>query len=47
MTRLAELGVTGMFTDVPDRLLELRPADEPRGRGALRAAAARNRACRE
>jgi glycerophosphoryl diester phosphodiesterase len=46
MRRLAELGVTGMFTDVPDRLLSLRPAEEARGRDAVRAAADRQRACR-
>ena len=46
MTRLTELGVTGMFTDTPDVLLAQRPADEPRGRDALRAAAARFRDCR-
>lgn len=45
MTRLAELGVTGMFTDVPDQLLALRPAAEPRGREATRAAAQRHRDC--
>jgi glycerophosphoryl diester phosphodiesterase len=47
MTRLADLGVSGMFTDVPDRLLATRPAGELRGRPALRQAATRNRACRE
>jgi glycerophosphoryl diester phosphodiesterase len=47
MAQLAELGVTGMFTDVPDRLLAQRPATEPRGRDALRQAAARHRACRQ
>lgn len=47
MERLAALGVGGMFTDVPDVLLGLRPAGEARGREALRAVAARNRACRE
>lgn len=46
MQRLAELGVTGMFTDVPDVLLAQRPAEEPRQREALRAAAARWRECR-
>ena len=46
MERLTALGVTGMFTDVPDRLLALRPRDEPRGRAATAAAAARNRDCR-
>jgi glycerophosphoryl diester phosphodiesterase len=47
MRRLAELGVSGMFTDVPDRLLALRPPDEPRGRAALRATADRQRRCVE
>ena len=47
MSRLTELGVTGMFTDVPDVLLGQRPADEPRGSTALRAAAERNRQCRQ
>jgi glycerophosphoryl diester phosphodiesterase len=47
MTELAELGVTGMFTDVPDVLLAQRPPEEPRGRDALRRAADRNRECRE
>jgi glycerophosphoryl diester phosphodiesterase len=47
MTHLADLGVTGMFTDLPDRLLSLRPPEEPRGRAALLHAAERNRACRE
>jgi glycerophosphoryl diester phosphodiesterase len=46
MQRLTALGVTGMFTDVPDRLLALRPPAEPRGRAATAAAAARSRACR-
>lgn len=46
MQRMTDLGVTGMFTDVPDVLLGLRPPDEPRGRAALRAAAERNAACR-
>jgi len=46
MQRLTELGVSGMFTDVPDVLLAQRPADEPRGTAALRAAADRNRVCR-
>jgi hypothetical protein len=47
MTELSEAGVTGMFTDVPDVLLALRPPDEPRGREALHAAAERSRTCRE
>jgi glycerophosphoryl diester phosphodiesterase len=46
MRRLTALGVTGMFTDVPDRLLALRRGEEPRGRAATAAAAARNRSCR-
>jgi glycerophosphoryl diester phosphodiesterase len=46
MQRLAAAGVGGIFTDIPDRLLALRPADEPRGRAATAAAAAANRACR-
>jgi glycerophosphoryl diester phosphodiesterase len=46
MQQLTDMGVSGMFTDVPDVLLAQRPADEPRGRAALRAAAERNRACR-
>lgn len=46
MATMADLGVTGMFTDVPDVLLAQRPADEPRGRAALRATADRNRRCR-
>jgi glycerophosphoryl diester phosphodiesterase len=46
MERLARLGVTGMFTDVPDRLLSLRPAAEPRGFAATARAAERNRRCR-
>jgi glycerophosphoryl diester phosphodiesterase len=45
MQRLTDVGVTGMFTDVPDVLLAQRPADEPRGRHALRAAAQRRREC--
>ena len=46
MQTMADLGVTGMFTDLPDLLLAQRPADEPRGREAIAAAAARNRECR-
>lgn len=46
MERMSELGVTGMFTDVPDRLLALRPVDEPRGNAATAAAAAQYRLCR-
>ncbi|HUF49748.1 MAG TPA: glycerophosphodiester phosphodiesterase [Longimicrobiales bacterium] len=47
MQHLTELGVSGMFTDFPDRLLALRPAAEPRGRDALRSAAAAWRECRD
>jgi glycerophosphoryl diester phosphodiesterase len=47
MERLDELGVTGMFTDFPDRLLSLRPAEEARGRAALQAAARAQRECRD
>ena len=46
MLRMSELGVSGMFTDVPDVLLAQRPAGEPRGRAALRVAAERSRSCR-
>ncbi|HEX6309340.1 MAG TPA: glycerophosphodiester phosphodiesterase [Longimicrobiales bacterium] len=46
MAGLADIGVTGMFTDVPDVLLAQRPDDEPRGRAALREAAGRYRRCR-
>ena len=46
MQQMTAVGVSGMFTDVPDRLLSLRPPGEDRGRAALRAAAARQRACR-
>jgi glycerophosphoryl diester phosphodiesterase len=46
MGQLSDLGVTGMFTDVPDVLLSQRPADEVRGRQAVRLAAERNRGCR-
>ncbi|CAN5758235.1 glycerophosphodiester phosphodiesterase [soil metagenome] len=47
MTRMIEAGVHGMFTDVPDTLLALRPASEPRGRAATAAAALRYRDCRD
>jgi len=47
MEELARKGVTGMFTDVPDLLLAMRPPDEPRGPALLRAAAERNRQCRQ
>jgi glycerophosphoryl diester phosphodiesterase len=47
MQAMAEVGVTGMFTDVPDVLLARRPASEPRGREAARAAAQRSRECRQ
>lgn len=46
MVALSAVGVTGMFTDVPDILLAQRPRGEPRGREALRAAARRSRECR-
>jgi glycerophosphoryl diester phosphodiesterase len=46
MQAMTRHGVTGMFTDVPDVLLAQRPPDEPRGRAALRDAAARQRDCR-
>ena len=46
MRRMSDIGVTGMFTDVPDVLLGLRPAGEPRGRSALQAGARRNAECR-
>lgn len=46
MQRLTDMGVTGMFTDVPDELLRLRPESEPRGREAIALAAAANRECR-
>ncbi|MGH7465824.1 MAG: glycerophosphodiester phosphodiesterase family protein, partial [Longimicrobiales bacterium] len=47
MQRMTQTGVTGMFTDVPDVLLQQRPDDEPRGRAALHEAAGRSRACRD
>lgn len=46
MLAMARIGVTGMFTDVPDVLLAQRPPDEPRGRAALRSAAQHSRECR-
>jgi glycerophosphoryl diester phosphodiesterase len=46
MHTMTDAGVTGMFTDRPDILLALQSEGEPRGRDALRAAAARNRECR-
>lgn len=46
MSAMSQLGVTGMFTDAPDVLLELRPPNEPRGRSALHLAAQHNRECR-
>lgn len=46
MSGMTRMGVTGMFSDVPDILLAQRPHDEPRGRTAVRAAARRNRECR-
>jgi glycerophosphoryl diester phosphodiesterase len=47
MDRLDTIGVDGMFTNLPDRLLAKRPVGEPRGRDRLRAAAAASRRCRE
>jgi glycerophosphoryl diester phosphodiesterase len=47
MRRLTDLGVDGMFTDVPDVLLSQRPPGEVRGRHALRAAAERSAECRD
>jgi glycerophosphoryl diester phosphodiesterase len=47
MESLAGMGVTGMFTDVPDVLLAMRPPAEPRGPALLGAAAERNRQCRQ
>jgi glycerophosphoryl diester phosphodiesterase len=46
MTRLAALGVDGMFTDYADRLLAQRPAGEPRGLAAAAAAARAHADCR-
>ena len=46
MQRMAGLGVTGMFTDVPDVLLAQSTPHEPRGRAALAQAARRHRQCR-
>jgi glycerophosphoryl diester phosphodiesterase len=46
MKRLARDGVSGMFTDIADVLLRLRPPAEPRGAAAREAAAALNAACR-
>lgn len=39
MLRLADAGVDGMFTNFCDRLIALRPEDEPRGMEAVRRAA--------
>ncbi|HEX6693940.1 MAG TPA: glycerophosphodiester phosphodiesterase family protein [Longimicrobiales bacterium] len=47
MQRLTEIGVDGIFTNMPDRLLATRPADELRGSKAVRAAAQLNRHCRD
>lgn len=47
MKRLARLGVTGMFTDVPDVLIAQRPVIEQRGVAAVRSAAERCHACRD
>ncbi len=44
--RLTDLGVDGMFTNLPDRLLATRPATEARGRDRLRAAVDAYRSCR-
>lgn len=46
MQRMTDIGVTGMFTDVPDVLLAQRPQHELRGRAALAEAAGRQRRCR-
>jgi glycerophosphoryl diester phosphodiesterase len=46
MRRLTDLGVHGMFSNYPDRLLALRPADEPRGAANLRIASQEIRDCR-
>jgi glycerophosphoryl diester phosphodiesterase len=46
MEQMVQLGATGMFTDVPDTLLALRPPAEPRGRAAVSRAAERSRNCR-
>ena len=46
MQRLTVLGVDGIFTNMPDRLLSTRPADEARGLDATCAAARASRACR-
>jgi glycerophosphoryl diester phosphodiesterase len=46
MERLASIGTDGMFTNLPDRLLEMRPAGEPRGFAAVAAAAERHALCR-
>jgi glycerophosphoryl diester phosphodiesterase len=45
MARLTEIGVDGMFTNLPDRLLATRPEDEPRGRAAAAGAAASHARC--
>ena len=45
--RLLTAGVDGLFTDYPDRLLALRPVEEPRGRAAGAAAAAAWAHCTE
>jgi hypothetical protein len=46
MERLDSIGVDGIFTNLPDRLLAMRPADEPRGREALQLAADTYSRCR-
>ncbi len=46
MQRLTNIGVDGMFTNLPDRLLATRPSNEPRRADALRAAAESYARCR-
>ena len=46
MQRLTDIGVDGMFTNMPDRLLAMRPPDEPRGAAAASAAARAMEQCR-
>ncbi|MEO5509788.1 MAG: glycerophosphodiester phosphodiesterase [Longimicrobiales bacterium] len=46
MARLDSLGVDGIFTNFPDRLLATLPVDEPRGLDALRLAADAYARCR-
>jgi glycerophosphoryl diester phosphodiesterase len=47
MKRLMNLGVDGIFTNLPDRLLGLPPRDAKRGLARLEEAARANRLCRE